>query len=125
MTNNEFIEKMEAFLDKTGMSDGCYGNSFMSVGEDKDINTSIYVDSDGQIWLSGQESVKRIKTCINVSSVKEFRYSQFDEEGGRFFVICDDYTGLDFCEGEVGFFQNGDFSIFKDAIDWFESESER
>ena len=74
---------------------------------------------DNYIWLTEEESVKRIKTSINVDNITEIRYSQFGSDGGRFFVICKDDTGLDFCEGEIGFFTNEYYGNFKKATEWF------
>lgn len=73
ITITEFIEKMDKFISCTGM-DGLKYDKYLSVSEDKEINSSIFFDTEGQIWLAGQYSVKRIKTSINVSNVKEFRY---------------------------------------------------
>lgn len=98
MKKAEFIDLLEEYLDNTGMTSGCY-NAFFSVGDTENINTTIYIDGDNFIWITEDESVKRIKTSIIVDNIIEIRYSQFGSEGGRFFVICQDDTGLDFCEG--------------------------
>lgn len=34
-------------------------------------------------------------------------------------MICNNYTGLDFCEGEIGYFTDGYYGEFKNAVDWF------
>lgn len=75
--------------------------------------------SDNFIRITENESVKRIKTSINIDNIIEIRYSQFGSDGGRFFVICQDDTGLDFCEGQIGFFTKGYYGSFKKATDWF------
>lgn len=92
---------------------------FFSVGDADNVNDTIYIDKDNYIWITDNESVKRIKTSINVDNIIEIRYSQFGSDGGRFFVICQDDTGLDFCEGEIGFFVKGYYGSFKKATDWF------
>ncbi len=118
MEKNEFIELLGDFLDKTGMSDGSY-NAYISVGDKRDLNTTIYIDEENQIWIAANESINRVKTSVNVGNIVELRYSQFGSDGGRFFVICNDNSGLDFCEGEIGFFVNGYYGSFKKATDWF------
>ena len=118
MKKAEFIKLLEEYLDNTGMSDGCY-DVFFSVGDVKNVNTTIYIDKDNCIWITDDESVKRIKTSINVDNIIEIRYSEFGSDEGRFFVICQDDTGLDFCEGKIGFFTNGYYGSFKKATDWF------
>ena len=118
MKKTEFIELLEKYLDETGMDCGAY-NAYFSIGDMENINTTIYIDRDNYIWLTEEESVKRIKTSINVDNITEIRYSQFGSDGGRFFVICKDDTGLDFCEGEIGFFTNGYYGNFKKATEWF------
>ena len=118
MKKSEFIELLEEYLDDTGMANGCF-MAYFSVGDTANVNTTIYVDKDNFIWITDRESVKRIKTSINVDNITEIRYSQFGSDGGRFFVICQDGTGLDFCEGQIGFFTNGYYGNFKKAIDWF------
>ena len=118
MTKTEFVNLLGDYLDETGMSDGAY-NVFFSVGDNENINTTIYIDKENFIWITGNESVRRVKTSINVQDVIELRYSQFGSDGGRFFIICSDYSGLDFCEGEIGYFTNGYFGVFNDAVDWF------
>ena len=100
------------------MDCGCY-NVYFSVGDAENVNTTIYIDRENYIWITDDESVKHIKTSINIDNIVEIRYSQFGSDGGRFFVICQDNTGLDFCEGEIGFFTNGDYGDFKTAIAWF------
>lgn len=122
MTKAEFIAVLNNYLDKTGMSDGSYYNAYLSVGDDKSINTAVYIDEEGFIWITANESVKRIKTSINVQDVVELRYSQFGNGGGRFFVICSNYAGLDFCEGEIGYFENGYYGKFNDAFEWFTND---
>lgn len=118
MKRTEFIDLLEEYLDNTGMANGCY-NAFFSVGDADNVNTTIYIDKDNYIWITENESVKRIKTSINIDNIIGIRYSQFGSDGGRFFVICQDDTGLDFCEGEIGFFTNGYYGSFKKATDWF------
>ena len=119
MTKTEFIDLLNEYLDKTGMSDGVYNDTYLSVGDDENINTTIYIDKENFIWITGNESVKRIKTSINVQDIIELRYSQFGSDCGRFFVICSNYAGLDFCDGEIGYFTNGYYGKFNNAIDWF------
>lgn len=118
MKKSEFIDLLEEYLDNTGMTNGYY-NVYLSVGDSENVNTTIFIDRDNYIWITDKESVKRIKTSVNVDNIIEIRYSQFGSDGGRFFVICQDYTGLDFCEGEIGFFTNGYYGSFKKAADWF------
>ena len=118
MKKAEFIELLEEYLDNTGMTSGCY-NAYFSVGDTDNINTTIYIDRENYIWITDNDSVNRIRTSINVENVVEIRYSQFGSDGGRFFVICRDNTGLDFCEGEIGFFTNGYYGSFMKATDWF------
>ena len=118
MKKAKFIELLEEYLDNTGMNCGCY-NVYFSVGDAENVNTTIYIDRENYIWITDDESVKRIKTSINIDNVVEIRYSQFGSDGGRFFVICQDNTGLDFCEGEIGFFTNGYYGDFNKAVDWF------
>lgn len=119
MTRSEFIETLNDYLELSGMTgDGCLA------GDDAKNNTSIYVDNENNVWLTGRESIIRIKTSINVDNVIEFRYDQFGPNGGgcgvRFFIICKDYSGLDFCEGSINFFENGYVGDFRDALEWFE-----
>ena len=118
MERKKFLKLLNEFLDKTGMSCGSF-NKYFSAGDEKDINTTIYVDEENNIWLTGDESIIRVKTSINIKNVIEFRYGQFGRDGGRFFIICDDNSGLDFCEGEIGFFVNGYYGEFKDALEYF------
>ena len=118
MTKEEFINTLEEYLEKTGMSEGDFG-AYFSVGDKKNINTTIFIDDNNHIYLTPDESLNRIKTSICISNVREFRFSQFGEDGGRFFILCDDNSGLDFCEGEIGFFENGYYGNFKDAFQWF------
>lgn len=118
MKKSEFIELLEEYLENTGMSGGSF-NAYFRVGDTENINTTIYIDSDNFIRITENESVKRIKTSINIDNIIEIRYSQFGSDGGRFFVICQDDTGLDFCEGQIGFFTKGYYGSFKKATDWF------
>ena len=118
MTRAEFISCLYDYLDETGMSGGAY-NAYFSVGDDENINTTIYIDKENFIWITADESVKRVKTSINVQDIIELRYSQFGSDGGRFFVICSNYEGLDFCEGQIGYFTNGYYGDFHKAVDWF------
>ena len=118
MTKTEFISLLEEYLEKTGMSCGNW-DAFLSVGDEENRNTTIYVDKEGFVWITADESVKRVKTSINVQDVIELRYSQYGSDDGRFFVICSNYEGLDFCEGEIGYFANGYYGDFHDAVDWF------
>lgn len=108
MKKAEFIKLLEEYLDNSGYSDGCY-DAYLSVGGAENVNTTIFIDRQNYIWITDDESVKRIKTSINVDNIVEIRYSQFGRDGGRFFVICQDNTGLDFCDGEIGFFRNGGY----------------
>ena len=105
------------------MSEWCYCSWFFSVGDKADENTTIYVDEDNYIWLTGNESVKRVKTSINVNNVVELRYSEFGSNEGSFFVICNDDSGLDFCEGEIVFFKDGYYGRFKNVFEWFAENS--
>lgn len=50
------------------MANGCY-NAFFSVGDADNVNTTIYIDKDNYIWITENESVKRIKTSINVDNI--------------------------------------------------------
>lgn len=100
------------------MSSGVY-DAFFSVGDDEDINTTIYIDKENFIWIRGNESVRCVKTSINIQEIVELRYSEFGRDSGRFFVICSNYTGLDFCEGEIGYFTNGYYGNFADSVEWF------
>lgn len=118
MDRSSFLDTISEFLDNTGMSDGNY-NSYFSAGDERNLNTTIYVDEKNNVWLTDDESIVRVKTTINTDNVVEFRYSQFGADGGRFFVICNDNSGLDFCEGEIGFFKDGYYGDFKNAIQWF------
>ncbi len=122
MKKAEFIELLDEYLNNTGMNSGCYNGAFLSVGDEKNVNTSIYIDDEDRIWVADDESVKRVKTSIHVDDIVEIRYSAFGSDGGRFFVICRDYSGLDFCEGEIGFFTDGYYGSFKKATDWFTND---
>ena len=104
MKKAEFIDLLEEYLDNTGMTSGCY-NAFFSVGDADNVNTTIYIDKDNYIWITDNESVKRIKTSINVDNIIEIRYSQFGSDGGRFFVVCQDDTGLDSAKVRSAFSQ--------------------
>lgn len=118
MTKTEFMNSLNDYLSETGMNGGSY-DAFLSVGDNENINTTIYIDQENIIWITGNESVKRVKTSINIQDIIELRYSEFGSDGGRFFVICNNYTGLDFCEGEIGYFTDGYYGEFKNAVDWF------
>ena len=120
MTKTEFIIALNNYLNETGMN-GENPDFYFSVGDDENINTTIYIDKENFIWITGNQSVKRVKTSINVQDITELRYSEFGSDGGRFFVICDNYTGLDFLEGEIGYFTNGYYGKFNNAVDWFTS----
>ena len=119
MTKQEFINTLEEYLEKTGMSEGTF-NAFFCVSDQRNINSTIFIDDDNYIHLTPEGSINRVKTTININNVIEFRYSQFGEDGGRFFVICNDNSGLDFCEGDIGFFENGCYENFRDAFQYFE-----
>lgn len=118
MEKTKFINLLEEYLDETGMSGGNW-NAFLSIGDDESINTTIYIDQEDFIWIIADESVKRVKTSINVQDIIELRYSELGRNGGRFFVICSNYAGLDFCEGEIGYFTNGYYGEFNNAVDCF------
>ena len=118
MTKSDFISSLNNYLNKTEMDCGAY-NVFLSVGDDENINPTIYIDKENFIWIVGNESLKRIKTSINVQDIIELRYTEFGSDSPRFFVICRDYSGLDFCEGEIGYFTNGYYGEFHNAVDWF------
>lgn len=118
MTKEDFINTLEEYFEETGLSEGAF-NSYFSVSDQENINSTVFIDKNNDIWLTREESLIRVKTSINIDDVVEFRYSQFGSDVARFFVICNNNSGLDFCEGEVGFFENGYFGNFKDAIQWF------
>ena len=119
MTRLEFIEKLNDFLEYTGMSTGAFG-SYISVGDDAEINTDIYIDKDNNVWLTGRDSIIRIKTSINVDNVTELRYDSAGDDVNRFFIICKDYSGLDFSYGKIRFFENGYIGDPRNALEWFE-----
>lgn len=124
MKKDVFIELMEEYLYQTGMSEGVYNNSFFSVDDKKNINTTIYVDEDNYIWLTSNHSVKRVKTSINVDNIVEFRYGQFGSDEGEFFVICNDDAGLHFLEGKIYYIlPNGYYGTYQEAIEYFEQEN--
>ena len=64
MKQSEFIELLEEYFHNTGMSSW---EPYLSVGNKENVNTTIYIDRDNFIWIRNDESVKRIKTSINVS----------------------------------------------------------
>ena len=131
MTKEEFVQKMEEFLYNSGINKDY---KWITVGDNPKFNTTIFVDSDGCVYISRDSSVKRVKTSINVSNVTDLRYVYDIEECGRFCVICDDYSGLDICDdyrnnglyndGMISFFQNGFIGHYEDAVEWFETHPE-
>lgn len=124
MKKGSFIELMKEYLYQTGMSEGVYNNSYFSVDDKKNKNTTIYVDEDNYVWLVSKDSVKRVKTSINIDNVEEFRYGQFGSNEGEFFVICNDNAGLHFLEGKIYYiFPNGYYGAYQDAIEYFEQEN--
>ena len=114
MKQSEFIELLEEYFHNTGMSSW---EPYLSVGNKENVNTTIYIDRDNFIWIRNDESVKRIKTSINVDNIIELRYTDSSED--YFVVICQDDTGLYFRDGEINFFTNGYYGSYKKAIDWF------
>ena len=125
MKKDEFIKLIWEYFSNTSWQDEYaniqHYNSYFSVGDEENENTSIYIDKDNYIWIRNIESVVRVKTSIKVDDIMEIRYSEFGCEGGRFFVICQDYSGLDFCEGEIGYFKDGYYGAFENAVDWFKN----
>lgn len=119
MEKEEFIKKCSSCFEKAGMSDGSW-SVFYTVGDDPDVNTTVFIDKEGFIFLTKENSVIRVKTSINVADIVDFRFDQFgQEETERFFIICKDFTGLDFCRDTIGFFKNGEVGRFRDAFLWF------
>ena len=51
MTKTEFVNLLGDYLDETGMSDGAY-NVFFSVGDNENINTTIYIDKENFIFVN-------------------------------------------------------------------------
>ena len=43
MTKTEFVNLLGDYLNETGMNCGTY-NAYFSVGDDENINTTIYID---------------------------------------------------------------------------------
>lgn len=131
MKKNEFILKMKEFLYNSGINKD---NTWITVGDDPEVNTTIFIDSDGWVYISRDCSVKRIKTSINVANVTDLRYADGIKESRRICVICNDYSGLDICyyyrnddlfnDGMMSFFQNGYIGHYEDAVEWFETNPE-
>lgn len=118
MERSKFIELLEDHLNKTGYSDGLF-NHYWTVGDREDVNSTFYVDGENFLWLTGDDSVKRIKTPINMEHVVEFRWDAIGDDNSRFFIICDDYSGLDIVDSGIYYFENGNYGDGKDAIEWF------
>ena len=116
MEKNKFIELLEEYLDVTGMDSGM-GNAFFEVGDEENVNTTIYIDPQNYIWITEGDSVIRIKTSINISDVTKFRYLTKSKED--FCFICKDNSGLEFVEGCIYYFTNGSLNDSKSATEYF------
>ena len=109
MNKVDFMILLNGLLHETGMDGGYFNNVFMTVGDKREENTTVYIDEENYIWLTENESLIRIMTPVNVDHVVDFRFGAFGPLEERFFVICDDYSGLEFCEGDIYYFRNGDY----------------
>jgi len=97
MTTEEFITKFKKFSEDC-FEDACYQPT---IGSDSSINTEVFIDEEGFIWLRINRSWKRVKTSVNVNNVVEFRYSDTNQYGyeKEFFIICTDDTGFSVIDG--------------------------
>ena len=120
MTKKEFIDKMNEYLETTGLSEGAF-ECYYTCGDEKNIDTTFYIDEVGDLYIRAEDSIIRIKTSINVKNVEEFRYSEWGSDECYFYIICDDYSGLYFSQNDVFYFENGSlkYGEYKKAIEWF------
>lgn len=122
MEKPEFISTMWDYYQESGLGSGANEhNVYLTVGDERNANTNIFVDENGDIWVADYQSVKRVKTSINVEDVVEFRFDEYGSDSIEpcFFIICKDYSGLMFCDKRIRYFEDGDYDHWKYAVDWF------
>lgn len=92
-------------------------SSYITVGDDFDINYSILVDTDGYIHLRKNESYLRAKTSICINNI-EFRKDDHDENA--FYIIAsNDALAYNPMEDTFYFWEDGEPSGTGTAFEHF------
>lgn len=119
-----FFEELQKYHNTIFRSD------WHDIGNRSDVNTVIYVDEDGRLYVREDCGIIRHQLPYTIYDVIEFRYGAWGEDGDEYYIIFKDNSGIwiieeDALEGYHYFPNGNDYYTHYDIFSYFFSNEKK